>query len=112
MTGSERKMGMNEFPTVDELISRYMQGRKLNEQEQRLIEQPYYSSQTTYPPRYYKRNAVNRTLDAIAKGQDRILLVMAAGTGKTYTASQIVYRLLTSGMKRKVLYLACEGHHN
>ena len=106
LTGTERQMGMNEFPTVDELIERYKKGRNLNEQEQRLIEQPYYSSQNTYPPRYYQRNAVNRTLDAIAKGQDRILLVMATGTGKTYTAFQIVYRLLTSGMKRKVLYLA------
>lgn len=106
LTGAEREMGMNEFPTVDELIERYKKGRNLNEQEQRLIDQPYYSSQTSYPPRYYQRNAVNRTLDAIAKGQDRILLVMATGTGKTYTAFQIVYRLLTSGMKRKVLYLA------
>ena len=106
LTGTEREIGMNEFPTVDELIERYKRGRNLNEQEQRLIDQPYYSSQTSYPPRYYQRNAVNRTLDAIAKGQDRILLVMATGTGKTYTAFQIVYRLLTSGMKRKVLYLA------
>lgn len=106
LNGSERQMGMSEFPTVDELIERYKKGRNLNEQEQRLIDQPYYSSQTSYPPRYYQRNAVNRTLDAIAKGQDRILLVMATGTGKTYTAFQIVYRLLTSGMKRKVLYLA------
>jgi len=106
LTSTERQIGMNEFPTVDELIERYKKGRNLNDQEQRLIEQPYYSSQTTYPPRYYQRNAVNRTLDAIAKGQDRILLVMATGTGKTYTAFQIVYRLLTSGMKRKVLYLA------
>ena len=106
LTGTEREIGMNEFPTVDELIERYKRGRNLNEQEQRLIDQPYYSSQTSYPPRYYQRNAVNRTLDAIAKGQDRILLVMATGTGKTYTAFQIVYRLLTSGIKRKVLYLA------
>ena len=53
------------------------------------------------PPRYYQRNAVNRTLDAIARGQDRILLVIATGTGKTYTAFQIVYRLLKSGMKKK-----------
>lgn len=106
LTGAERQMGMNEFPTVDELIERYKKGRNLNEQEERLLDQPYYSSQNTYPPRYYQRNAVNRTLDAIAKGQNRILLVMATGTGKTYTAFQIVYRLLTSGVKRKVLYLA------
>ena len=66
----------------------------------------YYTSQTTYSPRYYQRNAINRTVEAVAKGQDRILLVMATGTGKTYTAFQIVYRLLKSGLKKKVLYLA------
>lgn len=71
-----------------------------------MIRQPYYSSQNTYPPRYYQRVAVNRTLNAIARGQNRILLVMATGTGKTYTAFQIVYRLLRSGMKKKILYLA------
>ena len=110
LTGAERTMGMNDFPTVDELVARYKKerndGEGLNEQELKLIDQPFYSSQNTYPPRYYQRNAVNRTLDAIARGQNRILLVMATGTGKTYTAFQIVYRLLTSGVKRKVLYLA------
>ena len=110
LTGAERELKLDEFPTVEELVSRFKternDGNGLNEQELRLIDQPYYSSQTTYPPRYYQRNAVNRTLDAIARGQDRILLVMATGTGKTYTAFQIVYRLLASGMKRKVLYLA------
>ena len=110
LTGTERMLTMEEFPTVEELVARYKGerngGKGLNEQELLLIDQPYYSSQNTYPPRYYQRNAVNRTLDAIARGQDRILLVMATGTGKTYTAFQIVYRLLTSGVKRKVLYLA------
>jgi len=110
LIGTERMLTMEEFPTVEELVARYKgernDGKGLNEQEQLLIDQPYYSSQNTYPPRYYQRNAVNRTLDVIARGQDRILLVMATGTGKTYTAFQIVYRLLTSGVKRKVLYLA------
>lgn len=110
LTGAERTLSMEEFPTVDELISRYKQekndGQGLNELEKKLINQPYYSSQKTFPPRYYQRNAVNRTLDAIAKGQNRILLVMATGTGKTYTAFQIVYRLITAGLKHKVLYLA------
>ena len=110
LTGTERMLTMEEFPTVEELVARYKGerngGKGLNEQELLLIDQPYYSSQNTYPPRYYQRNAVNRTLDAIARRQDRILLVMATGTGKTYTAFQIVYRLLTSGVKRKVLYLA------
>ena len=110
LTGAERTLKMEEFPTVEELISRYKKerndGEGLNAQELMLIDQPYYSGQSFKSPRYYQRNAVNRTLDAIAKGQNRILLVMATGTGKTYTAFQIVYRLLTSGVKRKVLYLA------
>lgn len=110
LTGAERTLPMDGFPTVDALVARYKaernDGQGLNAEEEKLIAQPFYSSQTTYPPRYYQRNAVNRTLDAIARGQDRILLVMATGTGKTYTAFQIVYRLLSSGVKRKVLYLA------
>lgn len=106
LTGQERQIALSDFPTPDELIDRYQNGKGLNEKEKEIIEQPYYTSQTTYAPRYYQRNAVNRTLDAIAKGQQRLLLVMATGTGKTYTAFQIVYRLLKSGMKRKVLYLA------
>lgn len=110
LTGTERTFGMDEFPSVDDLILRYQRecnkGNGLNPEEQKLIDQPFFSSQSTYPPRYYQRNAVNRTLDAIAKGQDRILLVMATGTGKTYTAFQIVYRLLQSETKHKVLYLA------
>ena len=110
LTGAERQLAMDEFPTVEELQTRFKKekngGAGLSESEMKLIDQPYYSGQNTYPPRYYQRNAVNRTLDAIAKGQDRLLLVMATGTGKTYTAFQIVYRLLASGVKRKVLYLA------
>lgn len=92
------------------MIERYCNeandGAGLNTSEETIIEQPYYSGQNTYAPRYYQRIAVNRTLDAIAKGQNRILLVMATGTGKTYTAFQIVYRLLKSGLKKKILYLA------
>ena len=106
LTGKEREFGLDEFPTEAELIARYKQGKELTPAQETAIEQPYYSSQTTYPPRYYQRIAVNRTVDAIARGQDRLLLVMATGTGKTYTAFQIVYRLLQSGMKRKILYLA------
>ena len=109
-TGAERDLSLDEFPTMDELRHRYEQavngGAGISDTEKRLFDQPYYTSQTTYPPRYYQRNAVNRTLEAIARGQDRILLVMATGTGKTYTAFQIVYRLLEAGVKRKVLYLA------
>ena len=81
-------------------------GKGLSNAEKKIIEQPYYSSHTTYPPRYYQRIAVNRTVDAIVRGQNRLLLVMATGTGKTYTAFQIVYRSLRSGMKKSILYLA------
>ncbi len=106
LTGKERQFGLDEFPSEAELIARYKGESGMSPAQETVVNQPYYSSQTTYPPRYYQRIAINRTVDAIAKGQDRLLLVMATGTGKTYTAFQIVYRLLQSGMKRKILYLA------
>lgn len=110
LTGIEREISLEAFPTPEELFERYATeingGQGLTAEQASIMAQPYYTSQNTYPPRYYQRIAVNRTLDAIANGQDRILLVMATGTGKTYTAFQIVYRLLASGKKQKVLYLA------
>lgn len=110
ITGIERQLQLDEFPSPDALLARYKSeingGNGLSKEEENLMAQPYYTSQSTYPPRYYQRIAVNRTIDAIAKGQNRLLLVMATGTGKTYTAFQIVYRLLQSGIKQKILYLA------
>ena len=106
LTGQEREFGLDEFPTEQELIARYQQESHVTPRQLAMLEQPYYTSQNTYPPRYYQRIAINRTVDAIARGQQRLLLVMATGTGKTYTAFQIVYRMLQSGMKRKILYLA------
>ena len=110
LTGQERKLSLEEFPTEEELYSRYKKEANneegMSENQEKMIQQPYYSSQKTYPPRYYQRIAINRTVDAISRGKDRLLLVMATGTGKTYTAFQIVYRLLKSGMKSKILYLA------
>lgn len=106
LTGQEREFGLDDFPTEQELTARYKKESGLTSPQETILEQPYYTSQNTYPPRYYQRIAINRTVDAIARGQQRLLLVMATGTGKTYTAFQIVYRLLQSGMKRKVLYLA------
>ncbi len=106
LTGKERQFPMEEFPTPDELLNRYRRGKNLTDSEIKIEEQLYYTGEKTFEPRYYQRNAVNRTVNAIARGQQRILLVMATGTGKTYTAFQIVYRLLKSGMKKKVLYLA------
>ena len=110
LTGKERQIPLESFPSPEELKARYEReanhGQGLTDKERIAQEQGYYSSATTYPPRYYQRNAVNRTLDAIARGQKRILLVMATGTGKTYTAFQTVYRAIKSGLVRKVLYLA------
>lgn len=110
ITGQEREIELDKFPTSDELVKRWECGANagagLSENEKKIIAQPYYSSKNTYDPRYYQRNAINRTVEAIAKGQERLLLVMATGTGKTYTAFQIVYRLLKAGLKKKVLYLA------
>lgn len=110
LTGIERVVPIDKFPTYDELCERYKReydkGFGITENELKVINEPYYTSQTTHEPRYYQRIAVNRTLEAIVKGQQRLLLVMATGTGKTYTAFQIVYRLLKSGFKKKILYLA------
>lgn len=110
LTGKERQLSLEEFPTQEELVERYYQemngGAGITETEKKIINQPYYSSQSTYPPRYYQRNAVNRTVERIADGQERLLLVMATGTGKTYTAFQIVYRLLKANLKKRILYLA------
>ena len=110
LTGLEREIALDQFPTYDELFARFKAesngGTGLTPEEEAIINQPYYSSASTYAPRYYQRIAINRTLDIIAKGRDRVLLVMATGTGKTYTAFQIVYRLLKAGLKKKILYLA------
>lgn len=110
LQGRNGNFHLEEFPSPDELIARFQAGANcgqwMSESEKRMINQPYYSSQTTYAPRYYQRNAINCTVAAIAKGKQRLLLTMATGTGKTYIAFQIVYRLLQSGMKKKVLYLA------
>ena len=110
LTGLERTLPIDAFPTVEELSARWESesngGKGISADEKKIVAQPYYSSQSTYDPRYYQRNAINRVVEAIARGQKRLLLVMATGTGKTYTAFQIVYRLLKCGLRKKVLYLA------
>lgn len=110
LTGKETLIEIDKFPSQEELIARYYSeingGAGCSDAEKKVVNQPYYSSQNTYPPRYYQRNAINRTVEAIARGQQRLLLVMATGTGKTYTAFQIVYRLLRSDIKKRILYLA------
>ena len=110
LTGKERAIGMDEFPTKEELYARFFaeinDGQGVTDEEMKVIEQPFCTGQDIFPPRYYQRNAVNRTVNAVAQGRNRLLLVMATGTGKTYTAFQIVYRLLKAGLVKKVLYLA------
>ena len=110
LTGKERAISMDEFPTKEELYARFLHeshdGEGISEKELKVINQPYCTGQDIFPPRYYQRNAVNRTVNAVARGDKRMLLVMATGTGKTYTAFQIVYRLLKTEMVKKVLYLA------
>lgn len=110
LTGKERRLSMEEFPTKEELYERFVteshSGQGLSEDELKVIQQPFCVGQDIYPPRYYQRNAVNRVVNAVAQGKKRMLLVMATGTGKTYTAFQIVYRLLKAGLIKKVLYLA------
>lgn len=106
ITGTERTLELDEFPTKEELWQRYQRELSLSPEQIKAIEVPFYSSRDTYAPRYYQRIAINRTVEKIANGQRRVMLVMATGTGKTYTAFQIVYRLLKAGIKHRVLYLA------
>ena len=110
LTGAERSFPMDAFPTKEELYARFLTesngGKGFSDEEKKVIDQPYCTGQDIFPPRYYQRNAVNRTVNAVAQGKNRLLLVMATGTGKTYTAFQIVYRLLKAGLVKKVLYLA------
>ena len=106
ITGKEREIKLDEFPTPEELWNRYKAEKSLTEEEAKIITQPYYYMSAFKTPRYYQRIAINKTVEAIAKGKKRILLVMATGTGKTFTAFQIIHRLYSSGAKKKILYLA------
>lgn len=106
ISGKERELQMNEFPTENELYDRYLASKNYTEEEQRIIETPYYYDAYSYEPRYYQRIAIDRTVEAVARGQKRVLVVMATGTGKTYTAFQIIHRLHKSDAKKKILYLA------
>ena len=105
-SGAEREISLEEFPSPDELWARYKGDTAMTPDEEELITEPYYYQPGDKTPRYYQRIAINRTIEAIAKGQNRILLVMATGTGKTYTAFQIIHRLWKSGRKKKILFLA------
>ncbi|WP_077728258.1 DEAD/DEAH box helicase family protein [Methylocaldum sp. 14B] len=103
----ERELSLSEFPSPATLWPLYQQWKGLTEPDAvKLVEQPYYSDGSGREPRYYQRVAINRAIEAIAKGQQRILLVMATGTGKTYTAFQIIWRLWKAKTKKRILFLA------
>lgn len=105
-TPLELLLGMDEFPSPAKLWGRYRAWKGLSPDEEHTVLQPYYEDGSGKEPRYYQRNAINATVEAIAKGQKRILLVMATGTGKTYTAFQIIWRLWKAGQKKRILFLA------
>jgi type I restriction enzyme R subunit len=106
-TPVERELGLGAFPSPDELWQRYCRWKGLEAPEARkVVEQDYHLDGSGKAPRYYQLNAINRVIEAIARGQNRILLVMATGTGKTYTAFQIIWRLWKSRRKQRILYLA------
>lgn len=103
----EQELSLDEFPTPEQLWQRYKQYKDIHTQEQeRISAQDYFFDNTDRRPRYYQQIAINRSVEAIAKGQNRILLTMATGTGKTYTAFQIIHRLWQSKTKKRILFLA------
>ena len=102
----EKELSLNTFPSPQELWSRYKIWKGLNDTEQQVVTEDYYFDKDGKKPRYYQRIAINRTVEAIAKGQNKIILVMATGTGKTYTAFQIIWLLWKSKAKKRILYLA------
>jgi len=103
---TETHLGLDQFPGPAELWAKYREWKGLSPEAEEVALQHYHDEASGKEPRYYQRNAINRTIEAIAKGRDRILLVMATGTGKTYTAFQIIWRLWKSGARKRVLYLA------
>ncbi len=102
----EANLGIDAFPSPDVLWSRYRAWKGLDPEAEKVVLQDYFDGGSGKAPRYYQINAVNAAIEAIAKGQDRLLLVMATGTGKTYTAFQIIWRLWRAGRKKRILFLA------
>lgn len=106
ITGEVRNIPLDDFPSPDELYARYKRDMRVSDVDEKAMLSPYYWMPGYKKPRYYQRIAINRTVDAVAGGRNRILLVCATGTGKTFMAFQIIYRLLQAGIKKKVLFLA------
>jgi len=106
ITGAERDFAMDEFPNCNMLKCRWLLEKRMNQVQEAALDVPYHYGKNTHEPRYYQRIAINRTLDAVARGDKRLLLVMATGTGKTFTAFQIIWRLRELGKAHHILYLA------
>lgn len=106
ITGEVKEMSLEEFPSPESLYQRYRIDKGIDDVEEKAILEPYYFIPNYKTPRYYQRVAINKTVNAVAKGKDRALLVCATGTGKTYMSFQIIYRLWKAGIKKKILFLA------
>ncbi|RIN55765.1 EcoAI/FtnUII family type I restriction enzme subunit R [Staphylococcus simulans] len=106
ITGKVKELTLDEFPSPEQLYQRYKLDKNINEREEQLLLEPYYFSTNYKIPRYYQRVAINKTIEAVANGQNRILVVSATGTGKTFMTFQMIYRLWKSGAKKKILFLA------
>src|ERR1700737_265794 len=102
----EANLGLDAFPSPADLWARYRAWKGLDAEAEQIVLQDYFNDGSGKAPRYYQVNAVNAAIEAIAKGRDRVLLVMATGTGKTYTAFQIIWRLWKAGRKKRILFLA------
>lgn len=105
-TGKERVLSLEELPNPEELFERYKNAKSIDSEVEKVINTPYYSDGSAKSPRYYQEIAINRTVEAVAKGQKRILTVMATGTGKTLVAGQIIWRLWKSKQAKRILFLA------
>ncbi|MCP4263320.1 MAG: DEAD/DEAH box helicase family protein [Planctomycetes bacterium] len=101
----ERELSLNAFPSPDELWRRYCLHKGIDDINRHIYTEDYHSDASGKTPRYYQNTAINRAIDAIAKGQNRILMVMATGTGKTYVAFQIIWRLWKAKAKKRILFL-------
>jgi len=103
----ETELSLEQFPSPEELWQKYKQYKGIDAPEiESIVSQDYFHDMSGRSPRYYQQIAINRAVEAVAKNQQRIILVMATGTGKTYTAFQIIYRLWKSGAKKRILFLA------
>ena len=106
LTGKVKELKLEEFPSPEKLYQRYLVDKGINQQEEKVMLEPYYYSPNYKTPRYYQRIAINRTVEAVASGQKRLLVVSATGTGKTFMTFQMIYRLWKSGLKKRILFLA------